>query len=122
MNMTASQYQKQLDDDGELAIAAERAEQECREALLRMGRWHYAEQVRPWATKWQQYAGEQDVTEALYDLCHNELCLALSRMDDDPIEAVRILKECRARAVEDVLGRMDFEAIVKANSDKEKAA
>lgn len=118
---TAAQHQKQLDDDGELAIAAERAEQECRESLLRMDRYHYAEQVRPWATKWQ-YAGEQDVTEALYDLCHNELCLALARMDDDPIEAVRILKECRARAVEDVLGRMDFEQIVKANNEQRDAA
>ena len=121
MNMTANQYQKQLDTDGELAIAVERAEQDCREKLLNLERWHYPEQVRPWAVKWQ-YAGEQDVTEALYDLCHGEIVLALSRMDADPLEAVRILKECRRKAVEDVLGRMDFEAIVKANQEQRDAA
>lgn len=117
---TAAQHQKQLDDDGELSIAAERAEQECRENLLALKRWHYPERIN-WATKWQ-YAGEQDVTEALYDLCHDELALALSMLDTDALEAVRILKECRRKAVEDVLGRMDFEAIVKANIEQRDAA
>lgn len=121
MKQSFASHQKQLDDAAELEAAAERAEQDCRETLLGMNRWHYAEQVRPWATKWQ-YVGEMDVTEALYELCHDELCLALARMDDDPLEAVRILKECRAKAVEQVLGRLDFEAIVKTNSDEEKAA
>lgn len=117
---TAAQHQKQLDDDGELSIAAERAEQECRETLLALKRWHYPEWIN-WAIKWQ-HAGEQDVTEALYDLCHDEVVLALSRMDADTLEAVRILKECRRKAVEDVLGRMDFEAIVKAINEQECAA
>jgi hypothetical protein len=121
MNMTANQYQKQLDEDGELAIEVERAEQDCREKLLNLERWHYPEKVRPWAVKWQ-YAGEQDVTEALYDLCHDEIVLALSLLDTDALEAVRILKECRRKAVEDVLGRMDFEAIVKANIEQRDAA
>ena len=121
MNMTANQYQKQLDTDGELAIEVERAEQECRETLLNLNRWHYPERVNWYSAKWQ-YAGEQDVTEALYDLCHDELALALSLLDTDALEAVRILKECRRKAVEDVLGRMDFEAIVKAISEQEEAA
>lgn len=120
MNMTANQYQKQLDTDGELAIAVERAEQECREKLLNLERWPYPERIK-WSAGWQ-HAGEQDVTEALYDLCHDEIVLALSRMDADPLEAVRILKECRRKAVEDVLGRMDFEAIVKANIEQRDAA
>lgn len=121
MTMTAAQHQKQLDDAAELEFAAERTEQDCRETLLQLKRWHYAEQVRPWATRWQQ-VGEWDVTEALYDLCVDEVALVLSLLDSDPLEAVRILKECRARAVEDVLGRMDFEAIVETNSEKEQAA
>lgn len=118
MNMTPAQHQKQLDDDGELSIAAERAEQECRETLLALKRWHYPERIN-WAIKWQ-YAGEQDVTEALYDLCHDELALALSLLDTDALEAVRILKECRRKAVEDVLGRMDFEAITKSIIEESK--
>lgn len=121
MNMTANQYHKQLDTDGEMAIAVERAEQDCREKLLNLERWHYPEPVRPWAVKWQ-YAGEHDVTEALYDLCHDEIVLALSLLDTDALEAVRILKECRRKAVEDVLGRMDFEAIVKANIEQRDVA
>lgn len=121
MTITAAQHQRELDDAAELEAAAERAEQECREALLGMNRWHYSEQVRPWATRWQ-YVGEMDVTEAMYEQCHDELCLALARMDSDPLEAVRILKECRAKAVESVLKRMDFVAIQKANSTKEQAA
>lgn len=120
MNMTASQHQKQLDDAGYLAIEVERMEQECRETLLSLKRWHYPEQIK-WSVKWQ-YAGEQDVTEALYDLCHDELALALSLLDTDPLEAVRILKECRRKAVEDVLGRMDFGRIVKANNEQRDAA
>lgn len=121
MKPTAAQHQKHEDDAGYLAIDVERAEQECRETLLAMKRWHYPEQVRPWAVKWQ-YAGEQDVTEALYDLCHDEIALALSLLDTDSLEAVRILKECRGKAAEDVLGRMDFEAIVKANNEQRDAA
>ena len=98
---------------------AERAEQECRETLLNLNRWHYPERVNWYSAKWQ-YAGEQDVTEALYDLCHDEIVLALSRMDADPLEAVRILRECRRKAVEDVLGRMDFEAITKSIIEESK--
>jgi len=119
--MNAAQHQKQLDDAGDLEAMAERLEQDCRETLMNMEPWHYPEQVRPWAAKWI-YTGEQDVTEALYDLCHSELCLALAGMDDDPIEAVRILKECRAKAVGDVLGRMDFEAIAKIQMENKEAA
>lgn len=121
MNMTASQHQKQLDDAGYLAIEVERMEQECRETLLALKRWHYPERINFYSSKWQ-YAGEQDVTEALYDLCHGEIVLALSLLDTDPLEAVRILKECRGKAVEDVLGRMDFERIVRANSEKKDIA
>lgn len=115
MNMTASQHQKQVDDAGYLTIEAERIEQECRETLLKLHRWpiqHY------WSAP--AMTTEQDVTEALYDLCHDELVLALSLLDTDPLEAVRILKECRARAVEDVLGRMDFEAITKSIIEESK--
>jgi hypothetical protein len=35
---------------------------------------------------------------------------------------VRILKECRAKAVGDVLGRMDFEAIAKIQMENKEAA
>ena len=79
--MNAAQHQKQLDDAGDLEAMAERLEQDCRETLMNMEPWHYPEQVRPWAVKWVQ-TGEQDVTEALYDLCHSELCLAL---DGEPL-------------------------------------
>lgn len=117
MTMSAMAHQRQLDEDGDLAIAADNAEQECRQYLLHLYRWptqHY------WSAP--PLATEQDVTEALYDLCHDEVVLALSLLDSDPLEAVRILKECRGKAVEDVLGRMDFEAIVKANNEHKEAA
>lgn len=121
MNMTANQYQKQLDTDGELAIAVERAEQDCREKLLNLERWPYPERVTFTKFIWL-HVGRRDVSDALYDLCEDKVCDALAELDTDALKAVRILKECRRKAVEDVLGRMDFEAIVKAISEQEEAA
>lgn len=117
MNMTAMAYQRQLDEDGDLANEAERLEEECRRYLLNMYAWPaqgpYSDPPK---------AERRDFTEALYDLCEDELCDAFALLDSDPAKALWILKECRRKAVEDVLGRMDFEAIVKANNEQEQAA
>ena len=117
--MSAAQHQRIMDDAGALEAEAERLEKECREALANMDRWDYPEQIRPWAVHWQHVDAE-DVLDALDDMSRDELCKALSVMDSDPLEAVRILRESRDRAIRDVVGRMDFESIAKAQSDDEE--
>lgn len=115
--MSDMAYQRQLDEDGDLANEVERLEEECRRYLLNMYAWPAQ---GPYSNP--PKASRRCVADALWDLCEDEVCDALARLDSDPLEAVRILKECRVKAVEDVLGRMDFEAIAKSNNEQRDAA
>lgn len=108
MTITAAQYQKQQDDAAELELDMERIEQEAREALSAMN-------------KHVNMSGF-DVLEAAYDLGSDELELAFSMLDRDPLEAVRILKEVRAKAVNDVIGRMDIRAMAEEEINRSEAA
>lgn len=120
MNMTANQYQKQLDTDGELDIAVERYKKDCRESLLNLQSWEYPKVVN-WLVTVTAHVGDDDLNEHLGEY-HEDLSLAGALLDSNPVESIRMLDECRRKAVEDVLGRMDFEAIVKAISEQECAA
>ncbi|WP_138438540.1 hypothetical protein [Marinobacter alexandrii] len=116
-------HQRAQDDAAEIEFRAEELEQEAREKLLGLLPVRYVEKVGIGVvanskTSW-------DVMEAAYDLGENEIELAFSLLDKDDLEAVRILKEVRAKAVEDVLGRIDFEQIVtlsREQAQRERAA
>lgn len=119
MSMTAAQYQRQVDDAAELDLQAEQLEQQARESLLALLPFRYCEKVGISVVA-KSMAG-WDVMEAAHDLGESEIELAFSLLDKDPLEAVRILKEVRAKAVEDVLGRIDFKQIVTLSKEREAA-
>lgn len=113
--------QREIDDEGELAAEVGMAKRECRNALLNLELWEFPERMQPWAVKWRS-VGDEDLNHALIGECLEDLKLSAALLDSNPAEAMRMLDECRRKAVEDVLGRMDFEAIVKAISEQECAA
>lgn len=119
MPITAAKHQRQVDDDAELEAQAEQLEQHARETLLALNAYSYPERVRCSVVRNNKTAF--DVMEAAYDLGENEIELAFSLLDKGPLEAVRILKEVKAKAVEDVLGRIDFKQIVTLSKEREAA-
>lgn len=108
MKMTAAQYQRKQDEAVEVELEMERIEQEAREDLSAMN----------------PHRGVTgfDVMEAAYDLGSDEIELAFSMLDRDPLEAVRILKEVRAKAVSDVIGRMDVRGMAEMQINNQEAA
>tara|TARA_B100001105_G_scaffold225736_1_gene195355 strand:- start:717 stop:1046 length:330 start_codon:yes stop_codon:yes gene_type:complete len=102
------QHQREIDRDSDIELDMERIEQEAREAMSAMN-------------KHMNMSGF-DVLEAAYDLGSDEIELALSMLDRDPLEAVRILKEVRAKAVNDVIGRMDIRAMAEEEINRSEAA
>lgn len=102
------QHQREIDRASDIELEMERIEQEAREALSAMN-------------KHVNMSGF-DVLEAAYDLGSDELELAFSMLDRDPLEAVRILKEVRAKAVSDVIGRMDIRAMAEEEINRSEAA
>lgn len=114
------QHQQEVDRAGDLEDAAESKEQECREALMRMERWEFRQKVPGKIWNRTAYVDADDVFDAMHDLGSSDLAKAIGMLDDDPLEAAKVIREVRNRAVEDVLGRMDFEEIV--NSEQREAA
>jgi hypothetical protein len=110
--MTAAVHQAMLDTEAEIGIRTEQLEQEAREALLNCGRYSFPVRLQ-YGRPVEESRDESDVMEALYDIAEDELKLALSFLDKDPLEAVRILKESRQRAVEQVLGQIDFDDVAR---------
>lgn len=106
------QHQREIDRIGDLEDAAETREQDCREALMRMERFEFPQKVPGQIWNRNTYVDADDVLDAMHDLGASDIARALAMLDDDPLEAAKILKAVRNKAVEDVLGRMDFEEIV----------
>lgn len=108
MKQSAANYQREQDQAAEVELEMERIEQSIREALHAMN----------------PYEGMTgfDVMEAAYDLGSDEIELAFSMLDKDPLEAVRILKEVRAKAVNDVVGRMDIRGMAEMHVNQKEAA
>jgi len=61
--------------------------------------------------------GEAEVMDAVADLAWDEIKLAFSKLDSDPEEAVRILKEARDTGVSHVLSLIDFESVARAERE-----
>jgi len=107
MKTSFMQHQREQDQAAEVELEMERLEQQARENLSEMLR--------------HENMTGFDVMEAAYDLGSDEIELAFSMLDRDPMEAVRILKEVRAKAVNEVIGRMDIRGMAEAHIYQKEA-
>ncbi|MCK2149479.1 hypothetical protein MYE70_10415 [Marinobacter alexandrii] len=110
-------HQRAQDDSAEIEFRTEELEQEAREVLTRMNRYSY-DSLTEYGMLTDDYMTDFDVMEAVDDLSRDEVTLAFTKLDSDPLEAVRILKEARDKAVEHTLGRIDFNNVARAERER----
>jgi hypothetical protein len=115
--MNAAQNQKQIDDAAEIEARAEDLQAHAREVLTKMNRYKYDE-LTQYGALTDDYMTDFDVMEAVDDLSRDEVTLAFTKLDSDPLEAVRILKEARDKAVDHTLARIDFENVARAEREQ----
>jgi len=111
-----SNYQKELDDAAEIEARADELREQANEALTKLNRFDY-DVLTDFGTLTDDYKTDFDVMEAVDDLSRDEVTLAFAKLDSDPLEAVRILKEARDKAVRHVVGLIDFENSAKAERE-----
>lgn len=113
MKPTLMQHQREQDDAAEIEARAEVEKRDCKDKLLSSQRYEY--HARNFNNRISEtYLDEGDTLNALYDVARDEVKLALSRLNDDPLEAVRILKEARAAAVDYLVNNtIDFEEVAE---------
>ena len=116
MTMTAAQNQRAIDEDGDIETRSWDIKYEAAEILSDLGTYVYPE-ITKWGTLDEDWMGEAEVMEAVSDLAWDEIKLAFSKLDSDPEEAVRILKEARDKGVSHVLALIDFESVAKAERE-----
>lgn len=117
MKTSFAEHQRDQDTAAEIEARAEELKEQAREVLTGMNRFDYPD-LTEWGTLTDDYMADFDVMEAVDDLSRDELVLAFSRLDSDPLEAVRILKEARDKAVDHTLARIDFERVAKAEMEQ----
>lgn len=101
-------------------LAAERLEQECREALLAMKPWEYPHRAAPFRIGTCTVGGS-DVMEAMIDLDESAFIEALAMAGTDPIQACRELGMLQRHAVEQVLGGINFTEIAELTTTENAA-
>ena len=116
MTMTAAQNQREIDEDGDIETRSWVIKDEAAEILSDLGTYEYPE-ITKWGTLDEDWMGAIQVMDAVADLAWDEIKLAFSKLDSDPLEAVRILKEARDTGVSHVLSLIDFESVAKAERE-----
>ena len=116
MTMTAAQNQREIDEDGDIESRSWEIKDEAAEILSDLGTYVYPE-ITKWGTLDEDWMGEIQVMDAVSDLAWDEIKLAFRKLDSDPEEAVRILKEARDKGVSHVLSLIDFESVAKAERE-----
>ena len=116
MTMTAAQNQRAIDEDGDIETRSWDIKDEAAEILGDLGTYVYPE-ITKWGTLDEDWMGEIQVMDAVSDLAWDEIKLAFRKLDSDPEEAVRILKEARDKGVSHVLSLIDFESVAKAERE-----
>ena len=116
MTMTAAQNQREIDEDGDIESRSWEIKDEAAEILSDLGTYEYPE-ITKWGTLDEDWMGAIQVMDAVADLAWDEIKLAFSKLDSDPEEAVRILKEARDTGVSHVLSLIDFESVAKAERE-----
>ena len=116
MTITAAQNQREIDQDGDIETRSWVIKDEAAEILSDLGTYEYPE-ITKWGTLDEDWMGEIQVMDAVADLAWDEIKLAFSKLDSDPEEAVRILKEARDTGVSHVLSLIDFESVAKAERE-----
>ena len=116
MTITAAQNQRAIDEDGDIETRSWVIKDEAAEILSDLGTYKYSE-ITKWGTLGEDWMGEAEVMDAVADLAWDEVKLAFSKLDSDPEEAVRILKEARDTGVSHVLSLIDFESVAKAERE-----
>ena len=119
MKITAAQHQREVDEAAELEHRAEELKQDARETLSKMNRFDFLVMTKHGLVA-SSSRSSFDVMEEMDSLCRDEVELAFSQLDSDPLEAVRILKEARDKAVRHVLGMIDFEEVAKAELELQR--
>ena len=116
MTMTAAQNQRAIDEDGDIETRSWDIKDEAAEILSDLATYVYPE-ITKWGTLDEDWMGEIQVMDAVSDLAWDEIKLAFRKLDSDPEEAVRILKEARDKGVSHVLSLIDFESVAKAERE-----
>jgi hypothetical protein len=116
MTTSPAQNQRAIDEDGDIESRSWVIKDEAAEILSDLGTYEYPE-ITKFGTLDQDWMGEIQVMEAVADLAWDEIKLAFSKLDSDPEEAVRILKEARDKGVSHVLALIDFESVAKAERE-----
>jgi len=116
MTTSPAQNQRAIDEDGDIETRSWVIKDEAAEILSDLGTYAYPE-ITKWGTLDQDWMGEAEVMEAVSDLAWDEIKLAFSKLDSDPEEAVRILKEARDTGVSHVLSLIDFESVARAERE-----
>lgn len=119
MKPTFMQHQREQDDAAEIEARAETLQEDAREILSRMKQYEYPD-LTQYGMLTDDRMNEFDVMEQVDELCRDEVVLALSLLDSDPLEAVRILKEARDKAVDHTLTRIDFERVARAEREQQR--
>jgi hypothetical protein len=116
MTTSPAQNQRAIDEDGDIETRSWVIKDEAAEILSDLGTYEYPE-ITKFGTLDQDWMGEAEVMEAVADLAWDEIKLAFSHLDSDPLEAVRILKEARDTGVSHVLSLIDFESVARAERE-----
>lgn len=116
MNKSNMQLQHEIDDAAEIEARADELREQASEALTNLNRFDY-DVLTEFGTLTDDYKTDFDVMEAVDDLSRDEVTLAFTKLDSDPLEAVRILKEARDKAVRHVVGLIDFENSARAERE-----
>lgn len=116
MRKSNMQHQREMDDAAEIEARADELREQANEALTNLNRFDY-DVLTEFGTLTDDYKTDFDVMEAVDDLSRDEVTLAFTKLDSDPLEAVRILKEARDKAVRHVVGLIDFENSARAERE-----
>lgn len=119
MKTSSMQHQREQDDAAEIEARAEALQEDAREILSRMKQYEYPD-LTQYGMLTDDRMNEFDVMEQVDELCRDEVVLAFSLLDSDPLEAVRILKEARDKAVDHTLARIDFERVARAEREQQR--
>lgn len=117
MKQSFMQHQREQDDAAEIEARAEELQEDARGILSRMKQYEYPD-LTVYGMLTDDRMNEFDVMEQVDELCRDEVVLAFSLLDSDPLEAVRILKEARDKAVDHTLARIDFERVARAEREQ----
>lgn len=113
------QHQREQDDAAEIEARADELQEIARGILSGMKRYEYPD-LTEYGMLTDDRMDEFDVMEQVDELCRDEVVLALSLLNSDPLESVRILKEARDKAVDHTLARIDFERVARAEREQQR--